>query len=153
MRTNSHSSPAATPATLPGQPDPASARKPTILVVEGDPYVSAILWTLLDRFNFEVISETSGLVGRELARNLRLDAVVLNVDLPVLNGLEICRQLKADPETRALPVVFCSGQRYLADEAMEVGAAVFLAKPNEMFKLPGCLRQIIAAGLANRFKT
>jgi len=153
MRTNSHSSPAATPATLPGQPDPASARKPTILVVEGDPYVSAILWTLLDRFNFEVISETSGLVGRELARNLRLDAVVLNVDLPVLNGLEICRQLKADPETRALPVVFCSGQDYLADEAMEVGATVFLAEPNEVFKLPGCLRQIIAAGPANRLKS
>jgi CheY-like chemotaxis protein len=108
---------------------------------------------LLNHFNFEVISETSGPVGRELARNLRLDAVVLDVDLPMMNGLEICRQLKADPETRALPVIFCSGQRYLADEAMEVGAAAFLAKPNEVFKLPGCLRQIIAASPVNRLKT
>jgi len=153
MRTKSRISPAATPAALPGQPDPDSARKPTVLVVEADPYVSAILWTLLDRFNLEVIRAASGPAGRELARNLRLDAVVLDVDLPVMNGLEICRQLKADPETRALPVVFCSRQRYLADEAMEVGAAVFLAKPSEVFKLPGCLRQIIAAGPASRSKT
>jgi CheY-like chemotaxis protein len=150
MQTNSHVSPAAPPADLPGQPDPASARKPTVLLLESDPYVAAILWTLLDRSNFQVIRETSGPAGRELARNLRLDAVVLDVDLPVMNGLEICLQLKADPETRALPVVFCSGQRYLADEAMEVGATAFLAKPNEVFKLPGCLRQIIAAGPAKR---
>ena len=153
MRTHSHRSPVALLAAGRGQPEPASATKPTVLVVEGDPYVSAILWTLLDRFDFEVISETSGPVGRELARNLRLDAVVLDVDLSVMNGLEICRQLKADPETRALPVVFCSGQDYLADEAMEVGATVFLAEPNEVFKLPGCLRQIIAAGPANRLKS
>jgi CheY-like chemotaxis protein len=153
MRTNSHLSPAARPVALPGQPDPTSTRKPTVLLLEGDPYASAILWMLLDRFNFEVISETSGPAGRELARNLRLDAVVLDVDLPVMNGLEICRQLKADPETRALPVIFCSGQRYLADEAMEVGAAAFLSKPNDVLKLPGCLRQIIAAGPAHPFKT
>jgi DNA-binding response OmpR family regulator len=136
--------PASPTTTLPDQPDPALARKPTLLVVEGDPVVSAILWTLLNRFDFEVISENSGPVGRDLARNLHPDAIVLNVNLPGMNGLEICRQLKADPETRALPVLFCSRQHYLADEAMEVGAAAFLVMPDEVFKLPDCLRQIFA---------
>jgi CheY-like chemotaxis protein len=145
--------PAVPPAALSHESEPASARKPTVLVMEGDPYVSAVLWTLLSRFNFEVFSEISGTVGRDLARNLHLDAVVLDVNLPGMNGLEICRQLKADPETRALPVVFCSRQGYLADEAMEVGAAAFLAKPNEVFKLPGCLSQILAARPGTRLKT
>jgi len=145
MRANSQPPPAAPPTASPGQPGPASARKPTVLVVEDNPYVSAVLWTLLSRFNFEVISETSAPAGRQLARSLRLDAVVLDVNLPGINGLEICRQLKADPETRALPVIFCSSQQYLADEAMEVGAAAFLTKPGEVIKLPDCLRQILAA--------
>src|SRR6516225_9535090 len=136
MRTNSQMPPAAPPTALPDRPDPASARKPTVLVVEDNPYVSAVLWTLLSRFNFEVISETSAPAGRQLARSLRLDAVVLDVNLPGINGLEICRQLKADPETRALPVIFFSSQQYLADEAMEVGAAAFLTKPGEVIKLP-----------------
>lgn len=144
MHANSEMPPAAPPAALPGPPNPASARKPTVLVVENDPYISAVLWTLLSRFNFEAISETSGPTGRQLARSLRLDALVLDVNLPGINGLEICRQLKADPETRALPVVFCSRQYYLADEAMEVGAAAFLVKPEEVIKLPDCLRRILA---------
>lgn len=145
MRAFSHTPPTTPPAALPDQPGPASARKPAVLVVEKDPYVSAVLWTLLSRFNFQVISENSGPTGRQLARDLRLDAVVLDVDLPMMNGLEICRQLKADPATRALPVVFCSRQRYLIDEAMEVGAVAFLTWPDEIIQLPECLRQIIAA--------
>jgi CheY-like chemotaxis protein len=141
MRATTHLQPTTTTA-LPGQPDPAS--KPTVLVVENDPYISAILWTLLNHFNFQIVSETSGPVGRELARSLSPDAVVLDVDLPGMNGLEICRQLKADPQTRALPVVFCSGQGYLADEALEVGAAAFLKMPGEIIKLPDCLNKILS---------
>jgi CheY-like chemotaxis protein len=142
MRATTHLQPTTTTA-LPGQPDPAS--KPTVLVVENDPYISAILWTLLTHFNFKVVSETSGPVGRQLARSLSPDAVVLDVDLPRMNGLEICRQLKADPQTRALPVVFCSEQGYLADEAVEVGAAAFLKMPGEIVKLPDCLSKILFA--------
>jgi CheY-like chemotaxis protein len=145
MRADSQMRPVAPPTALPDQPDPAALRKPTVLVVQHDPYVSAVLWTLLNHFNFKVVSETSGPVGRQLVRSLSPDAVVLDVDLPGMNGLEICRQLKADPKTRTLPVVFCSGQRYLADEALELGAAAFLDLPGEIIKLPACLREILSA--------
>ncbi len=141
MQASTHFHPATTTA-LPGQPDPAS--KPLVLVVEKDTYSSAILWTLLNHFNFKVFCETSGPVGRQLARSLSPDAVVLDVDLPGMNGLEICRQLKVDPKTRPLPVVFCSRQHYLADEAMELGAAAFLDMPNDIVKLPNCLREILS---------
>ena len=125
----------------------ASNEKPRVLVVQDDPYVSAVIWTLLNQFNFDVISETSGLEGLELARTRRPDIVVLDVNLPGLNGLEVCHRLKADPETCALPVVFCSAQRYLADESLEVGAVAFFDKSNDVINLPQSLRRILAARL------
>jgi DNA-binding response OmpR family regulator len=142
MQATTHLQPAATTTAVASQPEPTP--KPTVLVVQHDPYISAILWTLLNHFNFKVVSETSGPVGRQLVRSLSPDAVVLDVDVPGMNGLEICRQLKADPKTRTLPVVFCSGQLYLADEALELGAAAFLGMPGEIIELPACLREILS---------
>jgi CheY-like chemotaxis protein len=131
-----------TPSTaLPGQPD--ASEEPTVLVVQSEPYISAVLWTLLTRNGFHVVSETSGPVDAQLARSLSPDAIVLDVNLPGTNGLEICRRLKDDPETSSIPVVFCSGQHYLADEALELGAAAFLPVPGEIFKLAGCLRAVL----------
>ena len=135
----------ARPAELPNQLDPAGPKKPAVLVVQDDPYVSAVLWTLLNHSGFDVVSETSAPVGWELARSLRLDAVVLDVNLPVINGLEICRRLKADPATHGLPVIFCSGQGYVADEAMELGAAGFLDTMSDLTQLPDCLRKVFSA--------
>jgi CheY-like chemotaxis protein len=131
--------------TLPNQSDRVVEVKPTVLIAQNDLYVSAILWTLLNRRGFQAISETSGPAARELARTLSPDAVVLDVNLPEMNGLEICRQLKADPGTRMIPVIFCCGQRYLAEEALELGAAGFLAMPGEIFKLPHTLRRTLSA--------
>ena len=116
---------------------------PTVLVVQSEPLISAVLWTLLTRNGFKVVSETSGPVDAQLARSIPADAIVLDVNLPGTNGLEICRRFKEDPETSSIPVIFCSGQHYLADEALELGAAAFLCAPGEIFKLPECLREIL----------
>jgi CheY-like chemotaxis protein len=144
---------ARTATSLPGPQSATSSGKPTILVVNGDHYVSAIIWTLLKNFDFDVVSETSGPAGLQLARSLSPDAVVLEVNLPDLNGLEICRRLRADPATRALPVVFCSRQRYLADEAIELGAAAFLDGISGVIQLPACLGNILPARRAASSKT
>lgn len=117
---------------------------PVVLVVQSDPYISVVLWALLSRRGFRVVCENSGPVGVLLARSLSPDAVILDVNLPGTNGLELCRRLKGDPETSSIPVLFCSGQHYLADEALELGAAAFLSIPGEIFKLPGSLRAVLA---------
>jgi CheY-like chemotaxis protein len=139
--------------SLSGPRSETPSGKPTILVVNGDHYVSAIIWTLLNKFDFDVVSETSGPAGLQLARGLAPDAVVLDVNLPDLNGLEICRRLKADLATRALPVVFCSTQRYLADEAVELGAAAFLDGISGVIQLPACLGNLLSARRAASSKT
>ena len=115
-----------------------------VLTVQSDPCISAVLWTLLTRIGFDVVSETAGLVDALLARSASPDVIVLDVNLPGTNGLELCRRLKADAQTSLIPIIFCSGQHYLADEALELGAAAFLSVPGEIYKLPGCLREILA---------
>ncbi len=116
-----------------------ACRHPTVLLVEDDPDVSAIMSLLLTDGGFEVSTAWSGPEGLSRARNFAPDIVVLDVNLPGMNGLEICRQLKASPETCGLPVVFCSGERDLAGEAVNLGAAAFLTKPDDILKLADCL--------------
>lgn len=117
--------------------------KSTVLLVEDDNYVSAAVWTLLKHSDFEVTVAASGGEGFKLARTLEPDIVVLDVDLPEMNGLEICRRLKADPDTAFLPVIFFSGQTHLVQKGLGLGAEAFLLKPTDIGKIPGCLRQIL----------
>ena len=144
MRIPTENSAAILSTSLPGQHDGAGREKPLVLVVQSEPLISAVLWTLLSRNGFQVVSETSGPVDAQPVRSLSPDAIVLDVNLPGRNGLEICRRLKGDPETSSIPVIFCSGQHYLADEALELGAAAYLSVPGRgLLKLPGCLRTVL----------
>ena len=117
--------------------------KSTVLLVEDDNYVSAAIWTLLKYANFEVTIAASGAEGLKLARSLTPDIVVLDVDLPEMNGLEICRHLKADPGTASLPVIFFSGQSHAAQQALDLGAEAFLFKPKDIGQIPDRLRKIL----------
>jgi DNA-binding response OmpR family regulator len=125
-----------------------SGGKPFVLLLEDDQYIGAIIWKLLAKFEFEVICAPSGREGLEMASSLRPDFVILDLGLPDMSGLEICRRLKADPETLALPVVFFSAQASLAVEALASGAAAFLEKPKDIGKLPFCLCGILSARTA-----
>ena len=138
--------PATNPAILlAGASGSAPNAKPTVLLVEDDNYVSAAIWTLLKYSDYDVTIAESGAEGLKLAQSLSPDIVILDVNLPDLNGLEICRRLKADPGTAELPVVFFSGQSERAEEALKLGAEAFLVKPNDIIRLPDCLGQILAS--------
>ena len=124
-------------------PRALSEGKPSVLLVEDDNYVTAILWMLLKRSGFHVTTAVTGTEGLQLARNGSLDIIVLDVDLPGMSGLDVCRELKAAATTADLPVVFFSGQGNLAGEAFELGAEAFLIKPTDVCRLVDCLHQIL----------
>lgn len=71
------------------------------------------------------------------------DLILLDVDLPDLSGLEVCRQLKGHAETARLPVVFCSGRDDLRVEAMRLGAVDCLTKPPDFLHLAERLRRML----------
>jgi DNA-binding response OmpR family regulator len=100
-----------------------------VLVVEDDATVRDVLTTLLGFEGFDVRTASDGPTGLELAESMKPDIVLLDVVLPELDGLEVCRLLrKRAPNTR---VVMLTGRSSAEDElhGVAAGADAYLRKP------------------------
>ena len=95
----------------------------------------------LRRKGFEVLVAADGRQGLEAARAGAPDLILMDMSLPVLDGWEATRQLKADPQTRHIPVIAVTAFVWdgIARSAAEVGCDGFLAKP---FKSADLLREV-----------
>lgn len=107
------------------QPD-----KPVILVVDDDPVNLDILVRTLERDYFLIIAK-NGKRALELAAAHRPDLILLDILMPEMDGFEVCRRLKANKETEAIPVIFLSvmeapGQKH---RGFEVGGVDYVTKP------------------------
>lgn len=110
---------------------PPSELRPTVLVVDDTVEVIDLLVNLL-RQHYRVKAATNGSKALEIARGEGApDLILLDVVMPDLSGYEVCRELKADPATRSIPVIFLTGLTSTDDErrALELGAEDFIAKP------------------------
>lgn len=105
--------------------------KKTVLVVEDEEDILELLTFNLTREGFKVVGMVSGEEGLKAARTLRPDLLVLDLMLPGLNGLEVCRQLKKDPATERIPVVMLTARGEEADvvAGLELGADDYVTKP------------------------
>ena len=109
----------------------STLRAPLILVVDDSPDSLELISTELIKY-FEVHVATNGERCLELAGRVRgPDLILLDVVMPAMDGYEVCRRLKANPETAAIPVLFLSGRTAADDEriGLEIGAEDYLAKP------------------------
>jgi len=100
------------------------------LLVDDDAGLRALLRTTFDVFDIDVVEAAGAAEARELIRADPPDVIVLDVVMPGMDGLEFCRELKSDVETRGIAVVLLSGSeggsRVAADAA---GAEAFVPKP------------------------
>ncbi|MEO9100907.1 MAG: two-component system response regulator [Burkholderiaceae bacterium] len=108
----------------------AAAAKPTVLVVDDTPANLTLLANLLNK-HYRVLIANSGAKALEIAMRSPPDVVVLDVMMPLMDGYEVCRRLKADPRTCDAPVLFLTALSQPADEArgFEAGGADFVQKP------------------------
>ena len=111
-------------------PFESSADRPTILLVDDDPGLIQLMGRLLcglGRLRFA----TNGEQALRLAREAPPDLILLDGELPDINGFEICRRLKADAELAGIPVIFVTAHSDTDHElqGLEVGAADFISKP------------------------
>jgi two-component system response regulator MprA len=115
-----------------------------ILCVERDPYVRELEAYFLSEAGFEVTFATDGIEALELARTLRPSIVITEILVPKLDGLALCRRLKADAATRGTSVLIFS---LLAAEgrANDAGADAFLGKPLAAQRLTDTVRRLLAA--------
>ena len=106
-------------------------RRSRILVVDDTESVRSLFRKLLSSDGHDVVAAADGAAALEAVQRHRPDVVLLDVDMPTMDGLEVCRRLKADPGTRLTPVVMVTGQTDLNDRlrGIEAGADEFLSKP------------------------
>src|SRR3989442_1361541 len=117
---------------------------PRVLVVDDDPAILDVLDEFVgDDLGMAVARATNGAAALAAVAARRPDLVILDLRMPVLDGFEACRRLKADPATRAIPVVAVSadGNR---GAALACGCDDFLAKPFDLDAIERVVRRWLA---------
>lgn len=111
--------------------------RPMILVVEDEPDLRSLLDRQLDRAGYRVVLADDGLEGLETAWRESVDIVLLDLMLPHLDGLEVCRRLKRDPRTSRLPVIMLTAKGEPVDRivGLELGADDYITKPFNLREL------------------
>ena len=107
---------------------------PKILVIDDQLLNVRLLERALLRKDMDVHSATNGPEGIRLVRELKPDVILLDIIMPGMDGIEVCRQLKADEATRDIPVIFITARTAKEDKlaGFDVGAADYLIKPFEL---------------------
>jgi DNA-binding response OmpR family regulator len=104
---------------------------PRVLIVEDDPETRRFYMGVLEDVGFVVEQAHNGLQALDKALVRTPDLVLTDIAVPGLDGIDLCRQLRADPRTRDVPVLAVTGydDRHYADRAIEAGANRILIKP------------------------
>jgi DNA-binding response OmpR family regulator len=103
----------------------------TVLVIDDDVNTREAYAEYLHLNGFEAVTAGNGLEALELARSAPPDVVLLDAELPDIDGWTVLRELKADPQTRGIPVLLLTGHTLPADyaRARTCGADGLIAKP------------------------
>ncbi len=131
---------------LPANPLPGQAKHPLVLFCEDEMDVARLVVETLDALGYGWIRAKDGAEGLALAKEHRPDLVLTDALMPRMDGRELCQKLKADPDTRQIPVVVMTSlytsQKYRS-EAIGLGAADYLAKPIERGQLAAVLGKLV----------
>ncbi len=108
-----------------------------ILLVEDNEENRDMLSRRLTRRGYEVVIALDGGQGVEMARSIAPDLILMDMDLPVLDGWEATRQLKAAPETQAIPIIALTAHAMMGDreKAIDAGCDDYDTKPIEFSRL------------------
>src|ERR1044072_2576010 len=114
-------------------------RRSRVLVADDTESVRSLFERLLSSDGHEVVSAKDGRAALDAVQRERPDVILLDVEMPGMDSLEVCRRLKADPATRLTPVVMVTGQTDLSDRirGIEAGADEFLSNTGHPQELRG----------------
>jgi putative two-component system response regulator len=116
-----------------------------ILIVDDESSARVALATLLRREGFDVKDASDGVAALAVCASFRPDLILLDILMPGMSGFEVCRRIKATPETRLTPVVLITGLSATEDriEGINAGADDFLSKPIDFNELLARTRSLL----------
>ena len=120
----------------------------TVLVADDDPHIREVVVFALERAGHRAIVARNGDEALASARTQAPDLVILDVGMPGRDGLEVCRALRAAPETGALPVLFLSARDEEIDRVLglEMGGDDYVTKPFSPRELTARVNAILRRG-------
>lgn len=119
--------------------------RPEILVIEDDPDVANLLQVNLERDGFQVRWAPSAAAGYEEVQRRQPDLLILDLMLPDMPGLELCRRLRQESRTRDLPLVIMTARAEESDVVLglELGADDYVTKPFSVRELVSRVRAVL----------
>jgi type IV pilus assembly protein PilB len=148
--------PASTPAVVTPAPVPAAPAEPAppvagagpeggrILVADDDPQMRRLIRIVLQRDGFEVVEANDGLDALDLIEQGSIDLVILDLDIPRLNGLGVLEEVRAQMRTASLPVIVLTAlQDDTEEKALDLGAQDYLTKPVQTRSLVARVRAVL----------
>mgnify|MGYP006426659459 CR=1 FL=1 len=108
-----------------------STEPPTILVVDDEEDLLSLLDYNFTQEGFDIFLAHDGVEGLEMAREHMPDLIVLDIMMPKMDGIEMCRRLRQDAHLRTIPVMMLTARTEEEDqvEGLDVGADIYLGKP------------------------
>jgi two-component system, OmpR family, phosphate regulon response regulator PhoB len=103
----------------------------TVLLVEDDPDIRHLVSYKLTKSGFDVVEAADGLAAMQAARQKAPDLVILDVRMPRMSGLDVCRELRAGPLTGTVPIIMLTARARPQDleQAYAAGATDYVVKP------------------------
>lgn len=117
-----------------------------ILIVDDEPHMLRLIELSLRKGGFDLLLARDGREGIATARREAPDLIVMDVNMPAMDGMEALAQLKGQPETQSIPVIMLTarGQVLTPSEADELGFDLYLTKPFSPTELLAHARRLLA---------
>jgi len=118
---------------------PVPRRRPLILVVDDEPDIVFVTRLRIQKSGYDAAVADNGQMALERIVELRPDLVLLDLKMPKLNGYQLCKTVKSDPDLRGIPILICSATGSLGinpeRHCLEIGADGYIRKPYDIRKL------------------
>ncbi|MBI4854495.1 MAG: response regulator [Acidobacteria bacterium] len=119
------------------------SEKPKLLVIDDQPFIVAIFTELFRSDEIDLISASNGEDGLDLALKEEPNLIFLDIEMPRMDGLSVCKKLRQDPRFESTPIFLLSakGEGPSDDEQQEIGVTGYLTKPFSPLQIYSLIKQ------------